>query len=250
MKLLYAGKKVLVTGGSCAIGLALAKDLVDEGLLPVLTFRTEKGKEKILKSMEAYSGRFETAFFDLNDMSAATGLFKETNSDPDYLVDLAHTDYESLVASASNEKIQDYFQANVTARATLVRSAARSMLKKKFGRLVFISSAAAVRPGTGQGFYTSSKQAGEALYKNCGLELCSRGVTSISLRPGFVDAGRGKSFFKKKESGYLKKTIGKKRPVMVSVEDLCAGILFFLSDRAHVFNGVAVTLDHGLSSEK
>ncbi|MFH2059947.1 MAG: SDR family oxidoreductase [Pseudomonadota bacterium] len=259
MKSYYSGKKVLVTGGSSTIGLCLAGLLIKEGLLPVLTYRNDSGKKKIMQTLEDTMGLFETKWFDFSDPSGINDLFKECKTDPDYLVDLAHTDYESLVASASNERMDLYFSQNIASRARLVRSASRSMLKKRFGRLVFISSAAAAMPATGQGFYASSKLACEALYKNCGLELCSRGVTSLSIRPGYVDAGRGRAFLETQEQrpgknygehqekGLLKEKL---RPFMITPQELCETILFFLSDSARAFNGVSITMDYGLSSGK
>ncbi|MFH2090840.1 MAG: SDR family oxidoreductase [Pseudomonadota bacterium] len=254
MRLIYSGKKVLVTGGSSEIGLCLADLLIKEGLFPVLTWKNEAGKNKIKQALEKSSGLFETAWFDFSDPDSINDLFKESKTDPDYLVDLAHTDYESLVASASNEKIESYFALNITARAKLVRAASRSMLKKRFGRLIFISSAAADCPAAGQGFYAASKLGCEAVYKSCGLELCSRGVTSLSIRPGYVDAGRGRAFFdgqQAQKTGHGKKvTSNSFCPVMISLEELCETILFFLSDSARAFNGVSITMDHGLSSKK
>ncbi len=247
MKLTYSGNKILVTGGSSDIGLCLARILIDEGLFPVLTFRNENGKEKILAALNTMENRFDTAFFDFEESCSVTDLFKGNKEDPDYLVDLAHTDYESLVASADCEKMDAYFQHNVIARASLVRSASRSMVQKGFGRLVFISSAAIDRPAHGQGFYAGSKQACEALYKNCGLELFSRGVTAVTIRPGYVDAGRGKIFLTAMEQ---KKNKRKERIPAVNINALCESIVFFLSDSALSFNGVAVTMDNGLSAGK
>ncbi len=248
MKLSYSGNKVLVTGGSSSIGRELSKLLISEGLFPILTYRNEVGKEKILKDLADINvpkDQFETAFFDFKDTACINDLFTGISANPDYLVDLAQTDYESLVASASCEKMDQYFQENIAARAQLVRAASRSMLKKRFGRLIFISSAAVNRPGQGQGFYTSSKLACEALYKNCGLELSSRGITSLTIRPGYVDAGRGHTFLTRHASQWIKE---KKGPIDISITDLCQSILFFMSDSACSFNGVAITMDNGLSA--
>jgi 3-oxoacyl-[acyl-carrier protein] reductase len=236
-----------VTGGSSDIGLFLARRLMDEGLFPVLTFRNEKGKEKILATLDDAENRFDTAFFDLKDPFSVNGLFKENNEAPDYLVDLAHTDYESLVASGDCARMDAYFKQNIITRASLVRKASRLMIQKRFGRLVFISSAAVVRPGHGQGFYAGSKLACEALYKNCGLELFSRGITALTIRPGYVDAGRGKTFLDTPEQ---KKNKRKSRIPAVNVKALCESIVFFLSDSALAFNAVAVTMDCGLSAGK
>lgn len=254
MKLNYSGNKALVTGGSSSIGLELGKRLIQQEIMPVLTFRNEQGQEKIIKAFDEYKGQFETVFFDFDDPDCIDLLFKNNTDDLEYLVDIAHTDYECLVASASCESTHIYFENNIAVRSRLIRSASRSMLKRNFGRLLFISSAAVERPAEGQGFYASTKLACEALYKNCGIELCSRGVTSLSLRPGYMDTGRGRRFFQtldQSESVKERKAeLRKKSSVIVSVSDLCDSIMFFLSDNARAFNGVAVTMDHGLSSGK
>lgn len=120
------------------------------------------------------------------------------------------------------------------------------MLKKKGGRLIFISSGAALRPNPGQGFYAAAKLASEALYKNLGLEMGSRGITTVSLRPGYINAGRGKKFIKQN------KKITDAIPVKRAIEpgEVAETILFFLSESARSFNAVEITMDGGMSAGK
>lgn len=243
MNLEFTGKKVLVTGGNSAIGICLSRVLIEEGLFPVLAVRNEQGQRAAQEELNSLDGLFSTVFFDLDDPEGPDRVFKVRESDPDYLVDLAQTDYESLIASSSPDKSDAYLQTNIAGRARLVRAASRSMLRKRFGRMIFVSSAAAGCPGEGQGFYAASKQAGEALYANCALELGARGVTAMSIRPGFVNAGRGERFLEKTGRNA-------KRPADVDIEDLCRATAFFLSDGAAAFNGISVTMDHGVSFGK
>jgi len=243
VKLEFKGKKVLIAGGSSEMGICLSRMLVQEGLFPVLAVRNEKRGKTAAKALADLSGQFSAVHLDLSVPETLDRIFPGRNADPDYLVDLAQTDYNSLIAASSGEKSDACFQVNIGGRARMVRAASRCMLRKRFGRLIFVSSAAAGCPGRGQGFYAASKQAGEALYANCALELGSRGVTAMSIRPGFVDAGRGHRFLAQMDRD-------QPQPPVVDISDLCRAIVFFLSDTASAFNGVTVTMDHGISFGK
>ncbi len=247
MKLNFSGNRVLITGGTCDLAVTLAKLTAETGLYPILTARTEKGLADIDEVMKPFSGKFETALLDFADQSTLVPLFDQIKDDLDYMVDFAHTDYERLVASADPDASYKYFEENLAFRSALISRSARTMLKKKRGRMVYISSSAAISPNPGQGFYASAKLASEALYKNIGLELGSRGITTVSLRPGYINAGRGKDFINKNEKSLfsripIKRALGNK--------EVAETILFFLSDSATGFNAVEITFDGGLSAGK
>ena len=121
------------------------------------------------------------------------------------------------------------------------------MLVQKSGRLIYMSSTAAGMPNKGQGFYAAVKLAGEALYKNIGIELAAKGITSISLRPGYVNAGRGEKYISKSKNEILKKIPAGK--ALVSSE-IAETIMFFLSDSARGFNATEIVMDGGLTAGK
>ncbi len=249
MRLKFSGSRVLILGGTCSLALCLAKYLIKAKLYPVLSYRNKNGKQHIENSLSAFKGKFETVYLDFNDADSIKSiLFQNIEPDklPDYLVDFAQSDLESLIASESSYDINRYFAENISFRAEIIKTAARGMLKKKGGRLIFISSGAALRPNPGQGFYAAAKLASEALYKNLGLEMGSKGITTVSLRPGYIDAGRGKKFIKQN------KKITDAIPVKRAIEpgEVAETILFFLSESARSFNAVEITMDGGMSAGK
>jgi len=156
--------------GSYEIALSLAELLIGEGLHPIATWRSEEGRRKISARLGRFEGQFDTARLDFSDRGSIGSLFEQIGEDLDYLVDFAQGDFESLVGSADPDLIHPYFSENVSSRAELLRRAARAMLRKKHGRMVYISSAAAARSNPGQGFYAAAKLASEALYRNVGIE--------------------------------------------------------------------------------
>ena len=75
----------------------------------------------------------------------------------------------------------EWAAVDIGLRARLVRAVGRSMLARRFGRCVFVSSSAAECPAEGQGYYAAAKLAGEALYRSLAVELSGRGITACSL---------------------------------------------------------------------
>jgi 3-oxoacyl-[acyl-carrier protein] reductase len=247
MKLRFSGRRLLVLGGSCDLALGLAESLIQEGLYPILTWRSDHGNRKILARLQPWTGQFETAFLDMAELHSLDSLFQQLEDDLDYLVDFAHGDMESLVGAANPTDIRRYFAANVSFRAELLRITARSMLRKSRGRMVFVSSAAASKPNPGQGFYAAAKLASEALYRNVGLELGSRGVTTVSLRPGYIDAGRGREYLRTQEVEFLM-AVPLRR--VLTCEEVSEAIVYLLSDNACAFNATEISMDGGLTAGK
>jgi 3-oxoacyl-[acyl-carrier protein] reductase len=269
MNLEFTGRRVLIAGGSCDLGLRLAKLLIGEGLHPIATWRSEEGRRKILKGLGASADQdgspsfdlgspmsdirhptsdlrppsFESIKLDLDRPESIDTLFDKIGEDLDYLVDFAQGDFESLVGSADPDLIEGYFSGNVISRALLVRRAARAMLRKKRGRMVFVSSAAAARANPGQGFYAAAKLASEALYRSAGIELAGRGITTVSLRPGYIDAGRGARFMAGRDTADV---FGR----ALSPGEVAGAILFLLSDGAAGFNATEIRMDGGLGATK
>ena len=157
------------------MGLSLAELLMDAGLFPVLVARNEKKRQRIADSLHGHSGKYDTTVVDFSRIASVNAFTAAMGTCPDYLVDLYQSDYESMVAASDPSRVSEYMACNLTARAELIRFLSRRMLKQKFGRMIFISSVAADYPAQGQGFYAASKLAGEALYKNIGVELGRRG---------------------------------------------------------------------------
>ncbi len=247
MNLSFSGKTALFCGGNCELALALAPLVIAEGIRPVLSCRSEAAREHIVQCLNEYSGAFDTCFMDFDSPSSLTAAFSALDNNLDYLVDFVQGDYENLVAAADPDKTGRYMAAHVAARADMLKRAARIMMHRRFGRLVFVSSAAAGRPNPGQGFYAAAKLAAEAMYKNLALELGSKGLSTVTLRPGYVEAGRGKPYIEKNREALLRQIPSRS---FVSTHDLASTLLFLLSDQARHLNATEITMDGGLSAGK
>ena len=247
MQLTFSGQRALIVGGSCDLGICLAKEMIQEALYPILTFRSEAGREGIEKALEPFSGRWEAVRFDFADAVSLNLLFAHLREDLDFLVDLAQGDLEGLVASVAEEEFQPYFLQNISSRTEMLKRAARVFLRKRSGRLIFISSAAAERASAGQGFYAAAKLASEAIYRNLGLELGGRGITTLTLRPGYIDAGRGRQYLQSRGKEALDRVPIRRA---LTEKEVARSVVFFLSDIARGFNATQIVMDGGLTAGK
>ncbi|WP_300667392.1 SDR family oxidoreductase [Desulfoluna sp.] len=245
----FTGKTVLVVGGSCEMALALFPLLAEAGLEAVLTFRSEEGKKRIQDT----PGTMQTTpcFFDLGKALDPDGFSdvdaRFSEGGPDYFVDFAHGNLESLVATASPEEVGRYFHENVTGRSALIKWAARRMVARRFGRMLYLSSTAAFLQNGGQGFYAASKKACEALYQGIGIEMAKKGVTTAILRPGYVASGRAEAFMAENEAWVRQKIpLGR----AASPDEVAETLLFLLSDAARPINATPITMDGGLTACK
>jgi len=242
MKLDFRGKTALILGASSAIGLALTGLLLEEGLAVIPTHSSAQGRDAIRErypDLAAASPRL-----DLADKDGLAGLAKILETPVDYLVDLAQADREVLLAAAGEADMDAYFQAHIAHRLALLKAVTRSMLTRRFGRLIYVSSTAAALPAPGQGLYGAAKRAGEGLYQSLGLELGARGITSLSLRLGLVDAGRGERFLDQDDR---RQTLADK---IMTVDQAAGTLLFLLCDQALALTCTTITMDAGLTAQK
>lgn len=245
---MFSGQNVLVLGASCELGLCLSQYLIKADLFPWLTCRNEERVLEITRELADFSGEFKALVLDFaKEPKMIDTLFSQMGCEPDFLVDLVHPDLECLTGNASDKEISEYFSESIAFRAALLKRTARIMLKKRKGRLVYISSSAAARANPGQGFYAAAKLAAEAMYRNLGLEMGSRGITTVTLRPGYIRAGRGRDYVQKNA-----RAIQDRVPTgrALDTEQVAETIMFLLSDSASGFNATEITLDGGMSAAK
>ncbi len=247
MELHFSGRRTLILGGSCDLAIILAEYLIKAALLPILTYRDERGQRHISEKLRSLTGKHNSFYLNFGDRDSLDSLFEQIDDDIDFLVDFAQGDFESYVASADEDSAHRYFAENISFRAQIIKRASRAMLKKKKGRLIFVSSSAAVRPNPGQGFYAAAKLASEALYRSLGLELSERGITTVTLRPGYIDSGRGERYMQIREKEGLKMMPTKR---ILTGSEVAETILFLLSDSASGFNATEICMDGGLTAGK
>lgn len=247
MKLQFSGRRALLLGGSCDLGMALGEAMIASGIHPVLTYRSGSRQALIRERLGSPGIRYDAFQLDFEAPGKDRDLETHLNQGVDYLVDMAQGDLEGLVPSVDSRDVEAFFNANISSRSLVIQRVARVMLARKRGRMVYISSTAAAAPNPGQGFYAAAKQAAEALYRNLGLELAVRGISTVILRPGYVDAGRGRRYLQDNAQHALDKVpLGR----ALTLAEMVDTIMFLLCDSAAGFNAAILTMDGGLTAGK
>ena len=228
-------RSVLVTGGNRGIGLAIALAFAKQGDKVAVTHRGAGAPEGLLGVR-----------CDVTDSATVDAAFAEAEQ--------AHGPVEVLVANAgitddtlllrmSEEQFTRVLDANLTGAYRVAKRAAKSMLRARFGRMVFISSVVGLSGGAGQVNYAASKAGLVGVARSIARELGSRSITANVVAPGYVDTDMTAELPEERREEILS-SIPLRR--QASPEDIAAAVTFLASDAAGYITGAVLPVDGGL----
>ena len=177
----------LVTGATGGIGYAIVKDLVTAGAKVIAVGRNQN---KLNQLTEDFKDKINTLECDLkNDLEVSDLFSKAENSfrDIDILVCNAGITKDSLALRLKDEDWSSVIEVNLTTTFKLNRSAIKSMMKRKYGRIINISSVIGLSGNIGQANYAASKGGMIAMSKSLAKEVGTRGITVNCIAPGYID---------------------------------------------------------------
>jgi 3-oxoacyl-[acyl-carrier protein] reductase len=230
-----SARSVLVTGGGRGIGLATARALAAQGHRVAVTTRGGDCPPDLfaVKCDVTDGDQVEEAF---REVEAAQGPVE-------VLVSNAGITDDTLLLRMSEESFERVVDTNLTGAFRVARRASRSMLRARFGRLLFVSSVVALSGGAGQANYAASKAGLVGLARSLARELGSRGITSNVVAPGFVETAMTADLPPARRAEVLAGTpLGR----AASPEEVAAVLAFLASDVAGYVTGAVVPVDGGL----
>jgi 3-oxoacyl-[acyl-carrier protein] reductase len=182
------GKTALVTGATGGIGGAIARALHGQGAHVVLSGT----REEALAAMAAELGdRVSSVACNLSEASAVDALFAQAEAaagQVDILVANAGITRDGLLMRMKDEDWDTVIRVNLEAYFRLSRSAMRSMMKRRWGRIIGITSVVGVTGNPGQTNYAASKAGMIGFSKALAQEVASRNVTVNCVAPGFIES--------------------------------------------------------------
>ncbi len=180
------GKVALITGSNGGIGSEIARVLHRQGATVVLQAR----KEGSLDSLKAELGdRYIDIYTAINTTEEIDALIKTTEEKAgglDILVNNAGLTKEGLFMRMTDEQWQDVIDINLTSNFKLTRSVIRGMMKRRYGRVINITSIVGLMGNAGQANYAASKAGLAGMTRSIAAEVASRGVTLNCVAPGFI----------------------------------------------------------------
>jgi 3-oxoacyl-[acyl-carrier protein] reductase len=233
-----AGKRALVTGGSRGIGAAIARELAAAGADVVVGFRSGKGEAETVAS--EVGGRAVQA--DVSSAGEAAALV-EAAGEVEILVNNAGLTRDGLLARMSDDDWREVLETNLSSVFYTCRAVTRSMLKRRAGAIVNVSSIVGLRGNWGQTNYAASKAGIIGFTKSLARELGSRGVRANVVAPGYVDTRLTDVLPEEAKRLMLENTpLGR----FGEPQDVARAVRFLCSDEASFITGEVMLVDGGL----
>jgi 3-oxoacyl-[acyl-carrier protein] reductase len=239
----------LVTGSSKGIGRATAVALAGDGRAVACAYGTDDaGAKETVRIVEEAGGRAAAFQADVGDPHAVTGLIEAVGSElgpPVIVVANAGTNRDGLAVRFPREDWERILRVNLTGAFACIQAALPHMMKARWGRIVAVASAAALRGNAGQVAYTASKAGMVGMIRALAKEYGGRGVTANAVCPGFVDTEMTSSVPDKVRAGYVEEIPAGR---LGTPEETAAVIRFLASDEASYVNGGVLAVDGGLTA--
>ncbi|MCH2146682.1 MAG: 3-oxoacyl-[acyl-carrier-protein] reductase [Phycisphaerales bacterium] len=237
----------IVTGASRGIGKAIAKRLASDGCKVALVARNEEALNAVKGEIEQDGGVASTHVCDLADCNQFAGTIQaiaDENDRLDVLVNNAGMTRDGLLLRMTEEDFDAVIDVNLKATFIGCKTAARPMMKGRFGRMINITSVTGISGNAGQANYAAAKAGLVGLTKTIAKEFGSKGITANAIAPGYIETDM---------TAVLGDDIKKGVEQMVPLrrygqpEEIASAVSFLASDDGGYVTGQVLVVDGGLT---
>jgi beta-ketoacyl ACP reductase len=228
-------RSVLVTGGNRGIGLAIARAFAKQGDRVAVTHRGSSVPEEVLGVR-----------CDVTDPAAVETAFAEAeqaHGPIEVLVSNAGITDDTLLLRMTEDQFCRVLDTNLTGAYRVAKRAAKSMLRARWGRMVFISSVVGLSGAPGQVNYAASKAGLIGIARSIARELGSRSITANVVAPGYVDTEMTAGLSEERRAEIIS-SIPLRR--QATPEEVAAVVTFLASEAAGYITGTVLPVDGGL----
>lgn len=231
----FVSRSVLVTGGNRGIGLAVARRLAADGHRVAVTHRASGAPEGLFGvecDVTSYAA-----------VDAAFSAVEEHQGPVEVLVANAGITADMLIMRMTEEQFCKVIDANLTGIFRVAKRASRNMVKKRFGRYIFMGSVAGSIGLPGQANYSASKAGLVGMARSLTRELGSRSITANVVAPGFIDTEMTRALdVKQQEVALTAIPLGR----IGRTEEVAGVVSFLASEDAAYISGAVIPVDGGL----
>ncbi len=232
----FVARSVLVTGGNRGIGLAIAQRLAADGHKVAVTHRGSGAPEGLFG--------VQCDVTDTESVDAAFKAVAEHQGPVEVVVSNAGITEDTLLMRMSVESFERVVNANLSGAFRVTKAATRDMLKKRWGRFIYLGSVVGLMGTPGQANYAASKAGVIGLARSVTRELGGRNITANVVAPGLIDTDMTRALPAEYTETAVKQAIPAKR--MGQPEDVAAVVSFLASDDSAYVTGNVINVDGGL----
>lgn len=243
INLSLAGKVALVTGASRGIGRAIAETLVEAGAVVIGTATSEKGAAAI---QEYLGDKGFGLVLNVTDSQSVADLFdsiKEKAGDVDILVNNAGITRDNLLMRMKDDEWQDIIDTNLTSLFRLSKPVMRTMMKKRFGRIINIGSVVGTMGNAGQVNYSAAKAGLIGFTKSLAREVASRQITVNAIAPGFIQTDMTDELTEDQQKAIMSQVPMER---LGQAQEIANAVLFLASDSAAYITGETLHVNGGM----
>jgi 3-oxoacyl-[acyl-carrier protein] reductase len=241
----FEGRTALVTGASRGIGEAVARRLAAEGATVIAAARTAVDLERVVGEIVARGGRARALPLDLADGASIEAGARAALADGpvDVLVNNAGVTEDNLILRMSREAWDRVIGTNLTGVFLLTQAIVKSMVRKRYGRIVNVTSVVGLMGNPGQANYAASKAGIIGLTKTVARELASRNVTCNAVAPGFIATS-----MTEKMTDEARRTLSEQIPLgrLGIPDDVASAVAYLASEEAAYVTGHVLNVSGGL----
>ena len=239
-----SGKSALVTGASGGIGGAIAKALHRQGAAVVLSGT----RAEALEALKAELGeRAHVITAKMDDAADLERLVKESEAamgKVDILVNNAGITRDMLALRLKDEDWLKVLEINLTGAFRLSRAVMRGMMRRRFGRIITITSIVGVTGNAGQANYAASKAGLIGMSKSLAAEVASRGITVNCLAPGFIATPMTDKLTDEQKAAIRGRVPADR---LGTPDDIASGVVYLASDEAAYVTGQTLHINGGMA---
>jgi len=240
-------KTAIVTGAARGIGRAVALNLAESGVSLVLNYyQNEEAALGLVKEIDALGGRCVLVQGDVSNPGDAQKLIDsalENFNELDILINNAGINKDNLLIRMKEEEFQRVVDINLLGTFYCTKYASKIMMKKRFGRIVNVSSVVGIAGNAGQSNYAASKAGIIGFTKSVAKELATRNITVNAIAPGYIKTDMTDRLSEEQKDRILSRVpLGR----FGLPEDVANMVNFLISDKADYITGQVFRIDGGM----
>jgi 3-oxoacyl-[acyl-carrier protein] reductase len=239
-----SGKTALVTGATGGIGGGIARALHRQGATVALSGTRREVLDQLAAELGERTHVLTGNLADKDDVETLVPRAEGAMGQLDILVCNAGITKDNLLVQLRDEDWDEVINVNLTATFRLARAAVRGMMRRRFGRVIAMSSVVGVTGNPGQGNYTAAKAGMIGLIKSLAQEYAKRGVTANCVAPGFIASPMTDKLSEKQRETILVRVPAAR---LGTPADVAAAVVFLASDEASYVTGQTLHVNGGMA---